>query len=61
MALAERIYKEKLDKEWVDLIMAARAMGLERDVIRDVLGSLPKSDNGSLHLDEKTFIPDGHA
>ncbi|WP_188993087.1 antirepressor SinI [Paenibacillus nasutitermitis] len=58
MALAERVHKEKLDKEWVELIMAARALGLERDVIRDVLGTLPKWDNGARRLQQEPSISD---
>lgn len=54
MALAERIRKENLDKEWVELIMIARAMGLDREVIRGVLSALPKLENGTLPMEENT-------
>jgi hypothetical protein len=54
MALAERIRKDNLDKEWVELIMIARAMGLDREVIRGVLSALPKLENGTLPMEENT-------
>ncbi|MBW7457994.1 hypothetical protein ACFOLF_08420 [Paenibacillus sepulcri] len=54
MALAERIRKDNLDKEWVELIMIARAMGLDREVIRGVLSALPKLENGTFPKEENT-------